>query len=141
MADSSTSTSQSAPAPLRLWGAPVALSVFRVSGTAAPWIHWLGESCRWRVGTRHSAEQLRPGHAQDVRGCRALRRGDSPSYDLETHPTAKPAPGTRSQETVEQVLPGIYVGEIEQRPTEYSALRVGGVRAYRSARAGQAAWI
>ena len=60
---------------------------------------------------------------------------ETPSYDLETHPTAepRPAPGPGA---VEQVLPS-FTGEIDQRPPEYSALRVGGVRAYRSARAGR----
>lgn len=60
---------------------------------------------------------------------------ETPSDDLETHPTAepRPAPGPGA---VEQVLPS-FTGAIEQRPPEYSALRVGGVRAYRSARAGR----
>ena len=60
---------------------------------------------------------------------------ETPSYDLETHPTteprAPPGPGA-----VEQVLPS-FTGAIEQRPPEYSAVRVDGVRAYRSARAGR----
>ena len=60
---------------------------------------------------------------------------ETPSYDLETHPTAapRPAPGPGA---VEQVLPS-FTGAIDQRPPAYSALRVGGVRAYRSARAGR----
>ncbi len=60
---------------------------------------------------------------------------DTPSHDLETQPSAEllPSPEPKS---VEQVLPA-FVGEIEQRPPAYSALRVGGVRAYRSARAGR----
>ncbi len=60
---------------------------------------------------------------------------DTPSHDLETHPTAEPCPSPEPQ-AVEQLLPA-FVGEIEQCPPEYSALRVGGVRAYRSARAGR----
>ena len=60
---------------------------------------------------------------------------ETPSCDLETHPTTepRPAPGPGA---VEQVLPS-FTGAIEQRPPEYSALRVDGVRAYRSARAGR----
>ncbi len=60
---------------------------------------------------------------------------ETPSLDLETHPTAelRPAPGPGA---VEQVLPS-FTGAIEQRPPEYSAVRVDGVRAYRSARAGR----
>ncbi|MYD93749.1 MAG: tRNA pseudouridine(55) synthase TruB [Chloroflexi bacterium] len=60
---------------------------------------------------------------------------ETPSSDLETHPTAepRPAPGPGA---VEQVLPS-FTGAIDQRPPEYSALRVRGVRAYRSARAGR----
>lgn len=60
---------------------------------------------------------------------------ETPSCDLETHPTAEPRPSPEPK-AVEQALPG-FTGEIEQRPPTYSALRVGGVRAYRSARAGR----
>ena len=60
---------------------------------------------------------------------------ETPSFDLETHPTAEPRPPP-GPDAVEQVLPS-FTGAIEQRPPEYSALRVDGVRAYRSARAGR----
>ena len=60
---------------------------------------------------------------------------ETPSCDLETHPTAAPRPPP-GPKVVEQLLP-IFTGVIEQRPPAYSALRVGGVRAYRSARAGR----
>lgn len=60
---------------------------------------------------------------------------ETPSHDMETCPTAKPRPSPDPR-TIERVLPA-FTGAIEQRPPEYSALRVGGVRAYRSARAGR----
>lgn len=60
---------------------------------------------------------------------------ETPSYDLETHPTAEPCPSPDPR-TVEQMLPA-FTGAIAQRPPAYSALRVDGVRAYRSARAGR----
>ena len=60
---------------------------------------------------------------------------ETPSYDLETHPTTGPRrpPPPRA---VEELLPA-FTGAIEQRPPDYSAVQVGGVRAYRSARAGR----
>lgn len=60
---------------------------------------------------------------------------ETPSFDLETNPTGEPRPSPEPR-AVEQVLPA-FTGAIEQRPPEYSALRVGGVRAYRAARAGR----
>ncbi|MCY3748142.1 MAG: tRNA pseudouridine(55) synthase TruB [Chloroflexi bacterium] len=60
---------------------------------------------------------------------------ETPSHDLETEPTAEPRPSP-GPSAVEQVLPA-FTGAMEQRPPEYSAVRVGGVRAYRSARAGR----
>jgi tRNA pseudouridine55 synthase len=60
---------------------------------------------------------------------------ETPSHDLETHPLVQPSrpPPPRA---VEQVLPQ-FRGAIEQRPPDYSAVKVGGVRAYHSARAGR----
>ena len=60
---------------------------------------------------------------------------ETPSYDLETHPTGEPRRPPPPQ-AVEQLLPA-FTGSIEQRPPEYSAIQVDGVRAYRSARAGR----
>lgn len=60
---------------------------------------------------------------------------DTPSCDLETHPTAEPRPSPPPQ-AVERLLPA-FTGTIQQRPPEYSAVRVNGVRAYRAVRAGQ----
>ena len=60
---------------------------------------------------------------------------ETPSYDLETHPTGEPRRPPPPQ-AVEQLLPA-FTGAIEQRPPEYSAIQVDGVRAYHSARAGR----
>lgn len=60
---------------------------------------------------------------------------ETPSYDLETHPTMplRPPPSPRA---VAELLPA-FTGTIEQRPPHYSALQVGGVRAYRAVRSGR----
>lgn len=60
---------------------------------------------------------------------------ETPSHDLETHPIAEPRPSPQPG-AVEEVLPA-FTGAIDQVPPEYSAVRVGGVRAYRAARAGR----
>lgn len=41
-----------------------------------------------------------------------------------------------SREAIESALPG-FLGELQQRPPDYSAIKVGGVPAYRMARQGQ----
>ena len=51
----------------------------------------------------------------------------------ELTPAAGPAP---SRETIEKALPGL-TGTISQRPPAYSAIKVGGRRAYAMARAGE----
>ncbi len=60
---------------------------------------------------------------------------ETPSYDLETQPTVPPRPPP-SPQAVADLLPA-FTGVIEQRPPHYSALKVGGVRAYRAIRSGR----
>ena len=60
---------------------------------------------------------------------------ETPSFDLETHPIAAPRPPP-SPKAVADLLPA-FTGVIEQYPPAYSAVRVGGVRAYQAVRAGQ----
>lgn len=60
---------------------------------------------------------------------------ETPSFDLETHPAEGPNPAP-PPDAVAQLLPS-FTGVIEQHPPAYSAVQVGGVRAYRSARAGR----
>lgn len=60
---------------------------------------------------------------------------ETASYDLETQPVAAPRPPP-SLKAVAELLPA-FTGVIEQHPPAYSAVRVGGVRAYRAVRAGQ----
>lgn len=59
----------------------------------------------------------------------------TPSFDLETAPTAS-SDVRPAREQVEAALPA-FVGEIEQVPPIYSAIRIGGERAYDLARDGQ----
>lgn len=60
----------------------------------------------------------------------------SPSDDLETPVEEEPAPRQPSRAEVEAALAG-FRGEILQRPCDYSAVHVGGQRAYRLARKGR----
>lgn len=61
----------------------------------------------------------------------------SPSDDLETIVTEEPEPVRPARETLEACLPA-FRGDILQRPCDYSAVHVGGQRAYRLARKGRA---
>lgn len=66
-----------------------------------------------------------------------LRLGaTTPSFDLETEPDAEFPTEHITRELVEQVLPK-FVGEIEQVPPAYSAIRIEGKRAYDLARKGR----
>ncbi len=60
---------------------------------------------------------------------------DTPSHDLETDPIGAPRtpPPPRA---LEQALAS-FRGEVEQLPPDYSAVQVGGVRAYRLVRRGE----
>jgi len=56
--------------------------------------------------------------------------GDPPmQVDVDSH-------GRVARATIEQLLP-TFVGEIQQRPPAFSAMKVGGQRAYKLARSGQ----
>jgi len=61
----------------------------------------------------------------------------SPSDDLETPVQEEPAPRRPTAAELEVALPR-FRGEILQRPCDYSAVHVGGQRAYRLARKGRA---
>jgi tRNA pseudouridine55 synthase len=76
-------------------------------------------------------------HLADRKGYRATVcfGASSTTDDLEGEltPADGPAP---TREAVEQALPG-FLGTISQRPPAYSAIKVGGRRAYAMARAGE----
>ena len=61
----------------------------------------------------------------------------SPSDDLETQVTEEPDPVRPDRAALEAALPA-FRGPILQRPCDYSAVHVGGQRAYRLARKGRA---
>ncbi len=60
----------------------------------------------------------------------------SETEDIEGNVVELPGASIRSRAEIEQVLPR-FVGEIEQRPPAFSALKVGGRRAHELARAGK----
>ncbi len=60
----------------------------------------------------------------------------TPSYDLETDENAQFETVHINHESVENILP-LFVGEIEQIPPVYSAIKVDGKRAYQFARKGK----
>jgi len=60
----------------------------------------------------------------------------SPSDDLETPVEEEPDPRRPTRDEIEAALPA-FRGEILQRPCDYSAVHVGGQRAYRLARKGR----
>ncbi len=60
----------------------------------------------------------------------------STTDDLEGELTPAPAGSAPTRETIEAALPGL-IGTISQRPPAYSAIKVGGRRAYAMARAGE----
>ena len=60
----------------------------------------------------------------------------SPSDDLETPVEEEPGPRRPTRAEIEAALPG-FRGGIMQRPCDYSAVHVGGQRAYRLARKGR----
>jgi len=61
----------------------------------------------------------------------------SPSDDIELELTPLVDPPIPTLEAIEQALPE-FVGEIQQRPPIYSAIKVNGRKAYNRARAGEA---
>lgn len=76
-------------------------------------------------------------HLRDEKAYRAVMvfgaRSTTDDIDGELTPTEAPAP---SRGAVEEVLSG-FVGTIEQRPPDYSAVRIAGRHAYELARHGQ----
>ncbi len=67
-----------------------------------------------------------------------IRFGEStPSYDGETEADARYPTGHLTRASVEAKIREEFEGVIEQKPPIYSAIKVGGKRAYRAARAGQ----
>ena len=61
---------------------------------------------------------------------------NSPSLDIETDATPVPDPPALTRDAVERALAG-FVGRIDQTPPAYSAVKVGGKRAYALARKGE----
>ncbi len=80
-------------------------------------------------------------HLRDDKSYRAVMvfgaRSTTDDIDGELTPTGAPPP---SRAQVEEVLAG-FVGTIEQRPPDYSAVRIAGRHAYELARHGQAPQI
>ncbi len=60
----------------------------------------------------------------------------TPSYDLETEPNALFETDHITQALIEKILPK-FIGEIEQIPPAYSAIKVDGKRSYALARQGE----
>lgn len=60
----------------------------------------------------------------------------TPSFDLETEIDQTYPTGHINRELIDEVLKG-FIGEIKQRPPDYSAVKVNGKRAYEYARKGQ----
>jgi len=60
----------------------------------------------------------------------------SPSMDLETECTAVPIPNDMSEENILDIRDS-FLGEIEQTPPMYSAVKVGGKKLYNLARKGK----
>lgn len=60
----------------------------------------------------------------------------SPSGDLETERTLVPIPEGLTAEDFHQVIPG-FLGDIEQQPPAYSAIRIDGQRAHERIRSGK----
>jgi len=60
----------------------------------------------------------------------------SPSGDLETELTPVPLPVGLTAQDFHQVLPG-FLGDIEQQPPAYSAIRIDGQRAHERVRSGK----
>ena len=62
----------------------------------------------------------------------------TPSYDAETEVDARFPSEHLTQERLEELVAERFTGVIEQRPPAFSAIKVGGKRAYKAARAGEA---
>lgn len=60
----------------------------------------------------------------------------SPTDDIEQEPTLLRGAPQPAREAIEAALPR-FVGDIEQRPPEFSAVKIGGKRAYELAREGK----
>lgn len=65
----------------------------------------------------------------------------TPSLDLETTPSITSDTAHITQDVLESTIQTFFVGEIEQTPPQYSAVKVEGKRAYELARAGKKADI
>lgn len=79
------------------------------------------------------------GQPKSYRGKFLLGRR-SPSDDVELQPEPLADPPIPTAEQIEAALPR-FVGEIEQTPPAYSAIKIGGKKAYELARAGAAVEI
>ena len=64
--------------------------------------------------------------------------GSTPSYDADTEVDAEHAVGHLTEERIRDTAQAEFTGWIEQTPPVYSAIKVGGKRAYKSAHAGKA---
>ena len=60
----------------------------------------------------------------------------SPSDDLETPIEEEPAPIVPTRDELDRAIPA-FIGDLLQRPCDYSAVHVGGRRAYELARRGE----
>lgn len=60
----------------------------------------------------------------------------TPSFDLETPTEFIADPSQITQSDIEKIIPE-FIGDIEQTPPQYSAIKVNGKRAYKKARAGK----
>jgi len=65
----------------------------------------------------------------------------TPSYDAETEADHQYPTEHITKELLESLVQKQFFGEIDQKPPIFSAIKVGGKRAYKSARAGQAVEI
>ncbi|NNJ24756.1 tRNA pseudouridine(55) synthase TruB [Alienimonas chondri] len=65
-----------------------------------------------------------------------LLHTSSPSLDVEHEPVPVPNPPSLSRDQIDAALPA-FLGEIDQTPPAFSAVKVGGRRAYKLAREGE----
>ena len=89
------------------------------------------------VCTGRSTKQIEEFQYHDKEYVATLRLGaTTPSYDLEKEIDAYYPTGHITREKVEEVLQQ-FRGTIEQIPPSFSAIKIGGVRAYEMARKGR----
>ena len=76
-------------------------------------------------------------HLGDTKGYRATVCFGASSTTDDLEGTLEPAGGSPPDRRAVEAALDLFQGEIEQRPPEYSAIKLGGRRAYAMARAGQ----